>query len=319
MYFLQDKKISFIAWICPLLKQRFVLGNEIVYFEGDQINNIYFMKSGTCSFVLPKYENAKYINVSLGYHFGMEDLVQSVISNEEISQSDWIAHKEKLVRSFTVIGDDMLGKSTIMLLSATDLNRMQVEFQDVYANMFDESYKRLEAALNEKLKAMKTCQKQMQKIYLKENYEENKNLTKMKKHRYLTSFVELCNLVKDAGPTDKTPITKIRRTEEMSTRKSGETDKLTSNLGKLMKSSQNSIKELNFTSELQKVEEIRIFKSPLPPVSPVPDEELSKSARYRKNVAAFVEKAKKMQEMKEKGMTDQPKSVNEANGMQFML
>ena len=90
----------------------------------------------------------------------------------------------------------------------------------------------------------------MQKIYLKENYEENKNLTKMKKHRYLTSFVELCNLVKDAGPTDKTPITKIRRTEEMSTRKSGETDKLTSNLGKLMKSSQNSIKELNFTSEL---------------------------------------------------------------------
>ena len=115
------------------------------------------MKSGTCSFVLPKYENAKYINVSLGYHFGMEDLVQSVISNEEISQSDWIAHKEKLVRSFTVIGDDMLGKSTIMLLSATDLNRMQVEFQDVYANMFDESYKRLEAALNEKLKAMKTC------------------------------------------------------------------------------------------------------------------------------------------------------------------
>jgi len=37
MYFLQDKKISFIAWICPLLKQKFILENEIVYFEGDQI------------------------------------------------------------------------------------------------------------------------------------------------------------------------------------------------------------------------------------------------------------------------------------------
>lgn len=44
IHFLQDKKISFIAWICPLLKQRFVLENEVVYSEGDQINNLYFMK-----------------------------------------------------------------------------------------------------------------------------------------------------------------------------------------------------------------------------------------------------------------------------------
>lgn len=41
-----------------------------------------------------------------------------------------------------------------MALSVNDLNRMQREFSDVYESMFNESYKRLEVALKEKLSAM---------------------------------------------------------------------------------------------------------------------------------------------------------------------
>ena len=84
MLFLEDKSMPFIAWICPLLKQRFVLESEIIYFEGDEVTNIYFMKAGSCAFVLPKYDNAKYINVTIGYHFGMEDFVGSIIKNDDI-------------------------------------------------------------------------------------------------------------------------------------------------------------------------------------------------------------------------------------------
>ena len=84
MLFLEDKSMPFIAWICPLLKQRFVLESEIIYFEGDEITNIYFMKAGSCAFVLPKYDNAKYINVTIGYHFGMEEFVGSIIKNDDI-------------------------------------------------------------------------------------------------------------------------------------------------------------------------------------------------------------------------------------------
>ena len=102
------------------------------------------MKAGACAFVLPKYDNARYINITLGYHFGMEDLVNSVINHDDIKQNDWISHKEYLNRSFTVVGDENQGKSTIMHLDIQELYRMQVEFSDVYEEMFDESYKRLE-------------------------------------------------------------------------------------------------------------------------------------------------------------------------------
>jgi hypothetical protein len=135
-----------------------VLESEIIYFEGDIIQYLFFMKEGSCAFVLPKYENAKYINVTVGYHFGMEDLVGSIIKNNDIHQDDWMSNKDKLIRQFTVIGDDeQNSKSTIMMLCINDLNRMQVEFSEVYENMFDESYKRLEVALKEKLNAMQDC------------------------------------------------------------------------------------------------------------------------------------------------------------------
>lgn len=106
------------------------------------------MKAGACAFVLPKYDNAKYINISLGYHFGMEDLVHSVINNDSIKQNDWISHKERLTRAFTVVGDENDGKSQIMCLDIQDLYRMQVEFSDVYETMFNDCYIRLEKALN---------------------------------------------------------------------------------------------------------------------------------------------------------------------------
>jgi hypothetical protein len=82
------------------------------------------MKAGACAFVLPKYDNAKYINITLGYHFGMEDLVHSVINNDDIMMSDWVSHKERLTRAFTVVGAENDGKSQIMCLDIQDLYRM---------------------------------------------------------------------------------------------------------------------------------------------------------------------------------------------------
>jgi len=63
IYFMKDKTMSLIAWICPLLKTYLVTENEYVYFEGDEIVNVQFMKKGSCGFVLPKFNNAKYINI----------------------------------------------------------------------------------------------------------------------------------------------------------------------------------------------------------------------------------------------------------------
>jgi hypothetical protein len=55
--FLIGKNKTFISWICPLLHSRAMSPQETVYYEGDKINNIYFMYRGTCSYVLRSYQN----------------------------------------------------------------------------------------------------------------------------------------------------------------------------------------------------------------------------------------------------------------------
>jgi CRP-like cAMP-binding protein len=118
--------MSFLAWIFPLLKPYYLESNEYLYFEGDEIHSIYFLKVGNCGFVLPKFDNTKYVNVKLGNNFGIEDIVGSIIKNEDVTQEDWMCHKDKLLRQFTVLGEDK--RQTYLALSISDLNRMQLEF-----------------------------------------------------------------------------------------------------------------------------------------------------------------------------------------------
>ena len=96
--------------------------NEYQYFEGDEITSVYFLKEGTCTFVLPKYDNSKYIKVKSGSEFGMEDLVGSIIRNEENIQDDWISHKDQLIRQFTVQCSS--DRASLLSLTLGDLHRM---------------------------------------------------------------------------------------------------------------------------------------------------------------------------------------------------
>ena len=116
---------------------------------------MYFMKKGYCNFVLPKFDNAKYLHISQGSNFGMEDIVGSIIKNDDIDQDDWISRKDKMIRQFTIISSE---QSTLLLFSVHDLNKMQVEFLELYESLFKESYIRLESILLIKLKSMNKCQ-----------------------------------------------------------------------------------------------------------------------------------------------------------------
>lgn len=53
--FLKDKDHRFISWICPLLKFRVAAPNEYIFYEDDPVTEIYFVKSGVCDYVLPRY------------------------------------------------------------------------------------------------------------------------------------------------------------------------------------------------------------------------------------------------------------------------
>jgi len=77
--FFKGKTTTFIAWICPLLKSYVITEDEYIYFEGDDVGGMYFLKEGSCGFVLPKHNNVKYINVDIGQYFGIMDIVCSVL------------------------------------------------------------------------------------------------------------------------------------------------------------------------------------------------------------------------------------------------
>ena len=76
--FMMSKSMSFISWICPLLKPYILQDDDYVFYQGDELLSMYFMKQGQCSFVLPGYNNVPYINIPEGSHFGMEDLVTCI-------------------------------------------------------------------------------------------------------------------------------------------------------------------------------------------------------------------------------------------------
>ena len=77
--FLKMRSSLFISWICPLLKPFLILEDQHIYFEYEEITNIYFLKKGRCGFVLPNYLNAKYIDIPFGEYFGVIDIVGSIL------------------------------------------------------------------------------------------------------------------------------------------------------------------------------------------------------------------------------------------------
>jgi hypothetical protein len=95
--FLKDRSSSFIAWICPLLKPQLNSEDQYVYFEGDEICNVYFLKDGVCGFVLPRYNNIKYVNYNVGCHFGFIDILGSILKHE-IPMDEWQQQSDKLKR-----------------------------------------------------------------------------------------------------------------------------------------------------------------------------------------------------------------------------
>jgi len=48
------------------------------------------MKRGSCGFVLPKFDNTKYIEITTGCDFGTEDIVACILKGEDIDSEDWI-------------------------------------------------------------------------------------------------------------------------------------------------------------------------------------------------------------------------------------
>ena len=51
--FLMDKPLSFISWICPLMKTELKNKDQFLFKDEDELTCIYFLVRGDAGFVLP--------------------------------------------------------------------------------------------------------------------------------------------------------------------------------------------------------------------------------------------------------------------------
>ena len=79
----EGKDNSFLSWIFPLLEPFVTQEESYLFHENDDANMIYFHHQGSLGFVLPKFNNVKYINIAEGAHFGVTDLAYTILENNE--------------------------------------------------------------------------------------------------------------------------------------------------------------------------------------------------------------------------------------------
>lgn len=130
-----------MAWICPILKTRVTAPAETIFYENDSLDYIYFLKSGTCNYVLPKYMNSPFIRINKHSNFGLVDFIAALHEKGENLLKHWgiiegdcphdefhneeektffeMISKGKLRRKFTVQASE--DKETLELLMIDDI------------------------------------------------------------------------------------------------------------------------------------------------------------------------------------------------------
>ena len=94
---------------------------QYIYFEGDDVSCIFFLKKGSMGYVLPKYNNFKFIDIGHGNSFGIVDIISSMLRHEEIEADQWFIRKDLLKRQFTMMADSPI---EVLSLSILDMYRL---------------------------------------------------------------------------------------------------------------------------------------------------------------------------------------------------
>ena len=172
--FFKDRSPTFISWLCPLLKPQYFADDQYIYLEGDDVKHIFFLIDGLASFVLPSYDNTRYIDIEVGDNFGMIDIIGST-RTQDFEMNEWYEKKNQLKRQFSVMA---INNVVIQILSMQDLFRMEQEFESCFESMVTESNCLLSPSLQQKLSAMKTCSKQQQEMKML-NFKRKRDHVKM--------------------------------------------------------------------------------------------------------------------------------------------
>jgi hypothetical protein len=82
--FLFNRDKAFIAWFSTVVHQMKVEELEIICRGKEDIMEIFFLVNGTAAYVLPRFQNKKYIEINMGAHFGHVELFGRRTLNDPI-------------------------------------------------------------------------------------------------------------------------------------------------------------------------------------------------------------------------------------------
>lgn len=121
---------------------------------------MYFIVNGEAAYVLPRFKNKVFTAFKKGEHFGHIDLFGIRNFDEPLllqNSSHKPKKKRELIRKFTV---QAKGDSELLTLSVPDLDKMRIEFPEIYQELHKGSIDRLKQDMKLKKSEFNNCIKE---------------------------------------------------------------------------------------------------------------------------------------------------------------
>jgi hypothetical protein len=116
------------------------------------------MVKGLAAYVLPRFENKPYVMIEAGAHFGHVDFaITDDMLNHDLAMVKRFRRKH-MVRRFTVRA---LANCEMFILTIDELEKMKMEFPELYVELFTGAYERLQRELLLKLDTIKRMEAKM--------------------------------------------------------------------------------------------------------------------------------------------------------------
>ncbi|TNV85840.1 hypothetical protein FGO68_gene9701 [Halteria grandinella] len=150
--FFQGKEKSFIAWVSRHIHPMHFDEDDYIYKEGEEILEIYFLVEGAAGYVLPRFGNKMFFEITQGSLFGQVDLGDDPEFYEEIDSDTSIEVRKRYNRHFTVMA---LINSQLLALGLIEMKQMSKDFPEPFAEIFKDVRDHLRHQLLLKLEVTK--------------------------------------------------------------------------------------------------------------------------------------------------------------------
>ena len=127
-----------------------------MYHIGDEIEEIFFIQTGECSYALPRFNNLPYVRLVEGTYFGFQDIVAACLvqQDDQADLDNWFETTHYRTFSVRCTSEEVCQSLKLGLHS---LNRIKIEFGYIYDQFIEKGLKDLQKHLGIKVQVIDRC------------------------------------------------------------------------------------------------------------------------------------------------------------------